>query len=147
MPERKERFKLIAAVYLFFVEDNKILLLRRSSTGYEDGNYSVPAGHLDGNESLTASAAREGNEETGTIINPRDIQLIHTMHRLGKDERLDFFFLIKNWTGEPENTEPEKCDDLSWFPLNNLPQNTIPYIKTAIENYISGKPYSEFGWS
>lgn len=146
MQEQRERFKLIAASYLFFIKDNQILLIRRANTVYEDGNYSVPAGHLDGQETLKTCAAREGLEEVGCQIRPDDLMLAHVMHRIAKDERLDFFFAVRQWDEEPNNTEPEKCDHLSWFPLDALPENTIPYIKSAIENYKQGIVYSEFGW-
>lgn len=33
-----ERFKVITAVHLILIENNKILLQRRYNTGYEDGN-------------------------------------------------------------------------------------------------------------
>jgi 8-oxo-dGTP diphosphatase len=69
------------------------------------------------------------------------------MHRLSDDERLDFFFEAKQWKGELRNMESEKCDDLSWFPINNLPENTIPYIREAIRCYREGILYSEFGWA
>lgn len=141
-----ERFKLIASVYLLFVKDGKILLLRRANTGYEDGNYGLVAGHLDAHESLTHAAIREGKEESGVDINPVDLEVKTTMHRRQSDERVDFFFEVKKWNGEPINTEPDKCDDLSWFNLDNLPQNTIPYIRQAIECYKKGIIYSEFGW-
>ena len=42
--------------------------------------------------------------------------------------------------------EPHKCDDLSWFDLNDLPENVIPYIKQAIQNILNKEIYSEFGW-
>ncbi len=42
--------------------------------------------------------------------------------------------------------EPNKCDDLQWFPINTLPENTIPYIKQAIERAYAGVIYSEFCW-
>jgi len=40
-----KRFKLTSAVHLFLVRNGKVLLLRRFNTGYEDGKYSVIAGH------------------------------------------------------------------------------------------------------
>jgi len=142
----QERFKLIASVYLLFIQDGKILLLRRKNTGYEDGNYGLVAGHLNAHESLTQAAIREAKEESGADIDPKDLELMATLHRKQDDERIDFFFKIKKWTGEPVNTEPDKCDDLSWFDLNELPSNTIPYIRQAIECYKNNIIYSEFGW-
>lgn len=142
----EERFKLIASVYLLFIKDGKILLLRRANTGYEDGNYGLVAGHLDAHESLTHAAIREAKEESGVDIVRNDLEVKTTMHRRQNDERVDFFFEVKKWTGEPVNTEPDKCDDLSWFHLDNLPSNTIPYIRQAIECYQKGIIYSEFGW-
>ena len=59
---KSNRFKLIASVYVLFVKDGKILMLRRANTGYEDGNYSLVAGHADGNEALTAATAREAQD-------------------------------------------------------------------------------------
>ncbi|MFA6463615.1 MAG: NUDIX domain-containing protein [Candidatus Paceibacterota bacterium] len=142
----KERFKLIPAVYLLFREGDKILLLRRENSGYEDGNYSLVAGHADGGESLISAAAREAKEESGVVIDPKDLVLKVAMHRMAEDERMDFFFEPKKWSGEIKNMEPEKCSDLSWFDINNLPENTIPYIREVIECYKKGIFYSEFGW-
>lgn len=141
-----DRFKLIASVYLLFIKDNQILLLRRKNTGYEDGNYGLVSGHLEENESLTHGAVREAKEESGVDINPKDLEVRTVMHRKQNDERVDFFFEVKKWSGEIINTEPDKCDDLRWFQLDNLPSNIIPYIKQAIECYRQGILYSEFGW-
>ena len=58
----------------------------------------------------------------------------------------DYFFIAKKWKGIPTNEEPQKCDDLAWFPLNRLPKNTIPYIRVAIKKYLKKIFYSEFGW-
>jgi hypothetical protein len=68
------------------------------------------------------------------------------MHRIGNDERIDIFFTVDKWEGEPKNMEPKKCDDLGWFPLGDLPENTIPYIRQAIESIQKGITYSEHGW-
>ena len=140
----KERFKIIPAVYLVLVKDNKILLSRRYNTGYFDNYYSFPAGHLDGEETVKQAMIRETKEETGIVLDSSDLKLIHTMNRrIPNDERVDFFFTVEKWQGEPKIMEPEKCSDLSWFELNNLPNNIIPYIKQVIESYLSGIIYSE----
>lgn len=74
------------------------------------------------------------------------------MHRNCAQIRLSssiFHFLhsiIRSWEGEPHNAEPDKCDELAWYPIKNLPVNTIPYIKSAIESYQKGDIYSEIGW-
>jgi 8-oxo-dGTP diphosphatase len=144
---KKEHFKITPAVYLILEKDGKILLSRRFQTGYQDGNYSMIAGHLDGRESMRQATVREAGEEAGILVNPTELEYVLTMHRLSLDqERLDIFFTVKNWRGEIKNTEPEKCDDLSWFFMDNLPGNTIPYVKKAIECYKNGIKYLEFGW-
>ena len=69
-------------VHLLFIQDNKILLARRFNTGYRDGEYSVSAGHLDGNETVRAAAAREAEEEVGVRIEAGDIRFSSVMHRI-----------------------------------------------------------------
>lgn len=142
-----ERFKLIVSVYLILIKNKKILLLRRCNTGYEDGNYGLPAGHLEDNEPITEGLCREIREEIGLKLDPKDVSLVHIMHRKEKDIRVDFFFTTKKYEGKPINSEPEKCDDLQWFPLNKLPKNTIGYIREAIKNYSNKKIFSERGWA
>ena len=142
----QERFKLLVAAHLLLVRDGKILLLRRYNTGYEDGNYSVIAGHLDGGEEVTAAMAREAPEEAGIAIAPERLQVVGVMHRLSNDERVDFFFAATEWTGEPTNREPERCDELAWYALDALPANVIPYVRRALENYRRGVWFESFGW-
>jgi 8-oxo-dGTP diphosphatase len=140
------RAKFPVTVHLLFFRENQILLLRRFNTGFEDGNYSVPAGHLDGGETVRMAAVREAFEEIGVHIEAKDIAFATVMHRKSDDERVDFFVRVKGWQGEPSNAEPEKCDELRWYDLDALPENTIPYVRKAIKNYLDGNPFDEFGW-
>ena len=142
----KDRFKLVASAYLLLVKNDHILLLQRQNTGYEDGNYSVPAGHLDGNETVTDAVIREAKEETGITLYPNNLQVVHVMNRKDNREQIDIFFCAKSWNGEVTNMEPEKCGDLSWFPLSNLPDNIIPYVRMAIAYWQSKTFYSELGY-
>ena len=133
-------------VHLLFFRENKILLLRRFNTGFRDGEYSVPAGHLDGNETVIAAAAREAAEEIGVQIEAQDTVFSSIMHRLEGDERVDFFVHIHKWQGEPYNAEPEKCDDLLWSNVDLLPANTIPYVRQALQNHLNAIRFDEYGW-
>lgn len=143
----KERFKIVPAVHLLLIKDDKILLSRRMNTGFCDGSYSVVAGHLDGGETTTLAMIRESKEECGIILSPESLKMAHVMHRKSNEERVDFFFTASNWEGNPINIEKNKCDDLSWFLLNDLPDNMVPYVKQGILNFNEGIFFSEFGWS
>lgn len=146
---KKKRFKITPAVYLILVKNNKILLSKRFNTGFCDGQYILPSGHLEGNETLTQTMIREIKEEIAIYLSEKSLKLVHIMHRkksVSGEERLDFFFTAKKWRGEIKNLEPHKCGELSWYNLKHLPKNTIPYIRQAI-NYFSQKIfYSEYGW-
>lgn len=144
---KKERFKLTPSVYLILIKENKILLLRRFNTSFMDGYYSLVAGHLDGGETFLGAIVREAKEEAGLIVKPGNLEVVHTMHRKVEDhERVDIFLTAKNWSGEPKIMEPNKCDDLRWFDLNNLPENTVPYVRQAIDKVRNKIFYSEYGW-
>ncbi len=146
----KKRHQNIPASYLTLFKDNKILLLKRFNTGYEDGNYSMIAGHVDPNETFTQCIIREAEEEAGILLKPKDLEVVHVMHRNSRtaenDERVDVFFITEKWDGEIANKEPHKCDDLSWFDMDKIPENIIPYIRHAIEKIKNKVYYSEYGW-
>ncbi|MCX6721146.1 MAG: NUDIX domain-containing protein [Candidatus Staskawiczbacteria bacterium] len=148
----KERHREVPASYLVLIKDGKILLARRFNTGYMDGNYSLPAGHVDKGETFAQCMIREVKEEIGINVKPEDSKTAHLMHRFSGAEwgdegyRIDVFFTADKWQGNPEIKEPDKCDELSWFELGNLPQNIIPYVRQALECINKKIFYSEFGW-
>ena len=143
---KESRFSLVSAVHLFLLRRQQVLLLRRRNTGYEDGNYSVPAGHLDGGEQVIQAAIREVREEVGIEIAPEDLDVVRIMPRQAEDERIDFFIVARRWDGEPRNCEPDKCDQLYWVDIDKLPGNVIPYVRRALENYQVGRWFDSFGW-
>lgn len=138
--------KFLVAVHIMLFRGDTTLLLRRYKTGYEDGNYSVVAGHLNGGESVKQAAIREAKEEIGADIRARDLRLIGVIHRLSDAERVELFLSTKKWSGKIVIKEPDKCDDLSWFHLNKLPSNTIPYIKRALQRRSNHLWFEEIGW-
>lgn len=127
---------------MLLVQENKILLGRRFNTGWQDGNYGLPSGHLEDGESLVDAVLRETKEETGVETKAENVEFVHVMHR--KSTYVDFFFVSKQWQGEIEIVEKDKCDDLQWFLLDELPENIVPSVKFVIENYRKGIEFSEF---
>lgn len=141
----KVKFTMRVAVNLILIKDGKALLLRRFNTGWKDGEYGTVAGHVDGNETIANAAVREAKEEAGIDIREEDLHVVHTQHRISVDaEYIDFNITTEKWIGEPTNMEPNKCDDLSWHPLDSLPENTISYIRLAFENIQKEIPFSEW---
>jgi len=145
---KDEKFRLRAAVYLILLNEGKILLSRRYNTGWEDGKYSLVAGHLDGGETVAQAVVREAKEEAGIDIEKLDVKIVHTMHRLSESglEYIDFFATTSKWLETPTNLELNKCDDLGWFPLNELPQNLLNHVKQAISMYQTDTAFSHYGW-
>jgi 8-oxo-dGTP diphosphatase len=143
-----ERFKIAVGVNVILRQGNQYLLLRRANTGWADGYYTVPAGHLDGGESLTAAAAREAKEEIGVTIGTGQLQLVHVMHRSDKEDdqaRLDFWFVASTWQGEPYIAEPDKADSFDWFELAKLPEKTLENVSRTLKLYES-QLLSELNW-
>ena len=134
------------SVHLLLIRDGRVLLLRRCNTGYEDGNYSLVAGHIDGGEELKVAMVREAREEAGIEICCSDLELVGVMHFKGSEEYVHFFLKASVWSGEITNMEPDKCDDLRWVDLHALPDNTIPYVRRAIENYRNSTWFESVGW-
>jgi ADP-ribose pyrophosphatase len=150
MPSASEKYRSLAAVYVLMVNaGGKALFLRRCNTGYRDGYYDMPAGHLEANESLKASAIREVKEETGVDIKAEDLEFIELLHRRSMDDRdyLDVFFRVTKWVGEPRIMEPEKCDDLIWADLDALPDMIVPHQRAVLDDLDRGQKFLEIGWN
>jgi ADP-ribose pyrophosphatase YjhB (NUDIX family) len=141
-----ERFRLISAVHVFLLRGEHIFLLRRANTGWGDGLWSVPAGHLEGDEQIIDAATREVREETGVTVSSEVMRVVGVMHRKSNNERIDFFLTAGQWSGEVHNAEPSRCSQAQWYPVLQLPADVVPYVRRALENYQSGRWFDSYGW-
>lgn len=130
-----ERHMVRAAVYLIFEKDGNVLLLRRHNTGYRDGEYTLPAGHVEANETFIQTCIREIKEEVCLDVHAENLQLVHVMqrHESGVDV-IDYYYLVKSWEGEPRIGEPHKADDLKWIPRIKIKDHAIHFVSKALEN-------------
>ena len=147
----KERYESKVAVFLVLTRltDNgtEIMLQRRCNTGYMDGKYDMAcSGHLEIGESLSMAVAREAKEELGIDIQEKDLQLVSVLHPY-QEGYINIFFSTQGFKGTPKIMEKEKCDDLRWFDINNLPANTIEKIKYVIKCMENGIIYDDGDFS
>ncbi len=140
-------FVLNISVYILVRQGSSILLLHRKNTGWQDNQWSLPAGRHDGGQSLPEAAARELLEETGLIVQPENLEMVHLQHhKIGRDgkEWLGVFFQASAWIGTPTLLEPDKHDALGWF--EELPATMVDYVRQAVENIDLGIGFSSLGW-
>ena len=148
-----DRFTVVPASYVYLLRDGEsgpeALLQLRQGTGYMDGHWAAAAaGHVERGETAYDAARREAEEELGLT----DVDLVfeltmqRTLRDLPIDERVDFFFTARSWTGEPRIVEPDKCAELRWCPLAALPEPVVPHEAFALRSLGNGTPYLAFGF-
>jgi 8-oxo-dGTP pyrophosphatase MutT (NUDIX family) len=138
-----------AAVYLCLLDDrDRVLLLRRSGTGYRDGELALPAGHIEPGESATAALLRETREELGLDLPVAAVRMALVQHGVADGlAYVDFFFTTTLAPGmRPRLAEPDKASELLWAPLDALPHDVVPVIRHALESLRRGETYTEYGW-
>jgi 8-oxo-dGTP pyrophosphatase MutT (NUDIX family) len=120
-------------------------MFKRTNTGYKDGEYAIPSGHIDPGETATTAAVRETKEEIGLDISINDLQHVHTCHRVDSNRRtyFDFYFHTELKNGKPKNMEPQKHSDPEWFDLKSLPSNTMDYMLEVITHWQNNVMFSE----
>ncbi len=145
--QRENRFRLYGAVFLLFERNGGILLQKRKNTGWHDGEYSLVAGHIDGNLTIAEEATREAREEAGIVVSPDNFQIVHVAHQIDHDrEYVCYYLRATSWEGEPENLEPEFSTELVWFSWDKLPGNIEDDVTAALQKYREGVSFSEFDW-
>jgi 8-oxo-dGTP diphosphatase len=135
-------------VMLLLVRNDHILLALRDGTGYADGQWNLPSGKLNEGEDLQTALLRETHEEIGLQLRRDDLRMVTSVHYLNPEgeARIGFFFHAPSWQGEPHNAEPHKCARIDWFPLEQLPSNTVPYSQAGIELFRRREPFGLQGW-
>ena len=104
----------------------EVLLMRRANTGFGDGQYSLPGGHVEKHERIADAAKREVLEETS--IHLADVRIQGVIHSDVDREYLHFVAVAthQDWTGEARNMEPDQCDHIAWYPGATGPKTPCP---------------------
>ena len=149
-----DRFRVVPAAYVFLLRPgthgDEVLLQLRQHTGYMDDHWAAAAaGHVERGETAYDAARREAREEIGVEVG--DLTFVTSMQRTQGadpiDERIDFFFTCRSWTGEPRILEPEKAAAMDWFALDALPDPVVPHELFVLQRLGTGlDSYTTFGF-
>ncbi|MET8863353.1 NUDIX domain-containing protein [Nonomuraea sp. NPDC004580] len=145
MPQRQQ---VTVDVHVILERGKDILLCLRQGTGYRDGWFCLPSGHLDEGETVIECALRETREEVGVHLDLASLRPATVLHHLNPEgkPRIGFFFATSHWTGDIINAEPHKCAAVEWFPARRLPDNTVPYTIAGLDHYHRNQPIGMSGW-
>jgi ADP-ribose pyrophosphatase YjhB (NUDIX family) len=144
---------MVGAVILVCDEQSRILLMKRSDSGY----WGVPGGATEPGEVVEAAAKRETFEETNLEVGEMSLFGIFSGPEFyykypNGDEvyNVSIVYWSRDWRGEirlnDEHTE------WKWFTANEIPEDLSPPIKPIIEQFKStyssntGEHHANSGW-
>ncbi len=139
----RHHYQASVDVHLLLRRDGRVLLGRRSNTGYGDGAYEPPSSRLDERETVVEAAIRVAAAQAGISLSPSHVTLAHVMHDVSGAGRIAFFLAADGWEGEP-GSACASYSDLAWFNAGDLPANMIDRARVAVRNYAAGIGFSTY---
>ena len=139
----EERYQSRIIVDLLLKKINKengkeeILLALRKNTGYNDGNYELPGGHVDVGEDIIDAMIREAKEELNIELERKDLKIKHILHHY-KGNSLKFVISTEKYKGNLKIGEPDKCEKLEWFNIKELPENIDKKMEKVLQEIENG---------
>lgn len=144
---------LAAAVIVHDRRTDRLVLLQRGPNAkFARGKWDLPAGKCDPGEPVTQAAVRELREETGLRVEDEDLELVHVVHGAQAVEsangHLTVIFAAHRWSGELINAEPHKHAEVSWVPLDEIPEDAVTPTHEIVDRYRAGEHRTLLpGWS
>lgn len=141
MPKQHISVTTDSVIFCDTPEGEKILLVRRKNEPFK-GQWALPGGFLEDEESLETGAKRELQEETGLVV--ENLHQLRTFGAPGRDPR-GRTISITYWGEVPAVSKVAGYDDAAeaqWFLVKELPSLAFDHeqiVKEAIERYLSQK--------
>lgn len=155
----RDEFPVVVHIVLRRPDDGAICLMRRQNTGFLDGYYALPGGHLQAGEQVQQAAARELLEECA--LRPDQLLPLACLpYRTFKplsgsanegtsgvvSQGINLVFEAELGEQQPVINEPEFADDLIWW----IPGTKSPRMPAWVAEVAGLSPvgdwYLEFDW-
>ena len=131
---------------LIFNEQNQLLMcLRGPQARNERGKWEIPGGKVEFGETLIQALQREIKEEIGVEIEV--LELLHVADHLILDEQEHWIsptYICRITAGTPKVIEPEKCDRLGWFSLQEAQQLPLSVVTKADIDFLQTHQRSKY---
>jgi len=127
------KIKNFKSAHVVIINDEKVLILRRSPTDeWMPNHYGLPGGKLNEGETIQEAACRECKEEAGITIEPQNLKLLSKV----SNNKNHAFFSTTKFTGIPKLDFEH--DDFQWVNPKNLSNykvvpDLIEIIQAALE--------------
>ena len=149
-----DRFVLVPASYVYLLREGddgtEVLLQLRQGTPYMDGHWAAAAaGHVERGETAYDAARREAAEELGVtdVALEFAFTMQRTQHADAIDERVDWFFTARTWSGRAARrraaTRPPRS---AGSRSTALPEPMVPHEAHALAHLSTGAAYLTFGF-
>jgi 8-oxo-dGTP diphosphatase len=105
-------------VAAFIIDKNQLLMMRFRKPRFF-GRWGVPSGKVETGEALEQAVKREVKEEVGLEV----LECVEFGVNVNEEYAFEsHLFVVKRYAGVANNCEVEKCFEVAWHELDNLPQ-------------------------
>ncbi|MBO0782684.1 MAG: NUDIX domain-containing protein [Ktedonobacteraceae bacterium] len=122
---------------MVFNRDGRVFLAQRGAKAWnERGTWEFPGGKVSFGETLARAITREFQEEYGMRI--EIIELLGVTDHILVEEQQHWIsptFIARYLSGGPSILEPEKCQAIGWFPLDELPEPLSQVTENDVQMY------------
>jgi ADP-ribose pyrophosphatase YjhB (NUDIX family) len=104
-------------------KDARVVLVKRALPPIQ-GQWSIPGGALEIGELVRGAAVREAREETGLIVEPRELLGVYDRVLRHADGRVQYHYVLVDFLCRPVGGELQAASDAAevrWFTRDELP--------------------------
>lgn len=120
------------------LDGNRILLVRHT---YQDG-WLIPGGGVKKGETLREAACREILEECGIEIDDAKLFHVYYSDRQSKSDHIALF-MATSFHGVPAISDVAEIAEVTFFPVDALPERATPATRRRVEELRSDRPLSD----
>jgi len=122
------------------IEDQRVVLVKRAHPPLE-AQWSIPGGVLEVGELLRDAAVREAREETGLVVEARELLGVYDRVLRNLEQRVQYHYVLIDFLCRRVSGDLQAADDAAavrWFtredlPDMNLAEDTVEVIYKGFE--------------